>query len=85
VFAIRLTKRAKRDFDDLPLGAQDKILSALQKLSRNPFLGKKLLGDLAGHYAFRAWPYRILYVADQRRTTVYVTTIGHRQGVYKKR
>jgi len=60
-----------------------KIGEEIDKLSFNPFIGKKLEGDLQGRYAIRVWPYRILYRIERKIVTVFILDIGHRQGIYK--
>jgi mRNA-degrading endonuclease RelE of RelBE toxin-antitoxin system len=46
-------------------------------------MGKKLQGDHKGQRSLRVWPYRIVYVVQQKVVTIAVLKIGHRQGVYK--
>ena len=42
-------------------------------ISRNPYEGKKLLGDLAGSYSYRlSWKDRVIYSIDEGKKTVYL-------------
>ena len=57
--------------------------AVLNILSKDPFSGKKLEGELKGKYSIRAWPYRIVYQILKNELIVLVVDIGHRQGVYR--
>lgn len=59
-----------------------KITQAIQKLSRNPNIGKKLQGRLKGTYSVRIWPYRILYEFTKGKD-ILITDIGHRKDIYR--
>ena len=82
-YTIILEKRAKKELNNIPEKDQIKIIRVLDTISREPFAGKKLGGELQGKYAVRAWPYRIIYEIRKRELYVSVVHIGHRQGVYK--
>ncbi len=61
-----------------------KIVRILESIERDPYVGKKLQGDLRDQYSIRALPYRIVYETYKRELLVIVIKIGHRQGVYKR-
>jgi len=54
----------------------------LIELAKNPYLGKKLEGELRDFYSLRVWPYRIIYQIIKNELIVFVVQIKHRQGVY---
>lgn len=71
---IRFTKQAKRDVKHLPPKLRVKLRDILiEVLARNPYEGKKLLGDLAGSYSCRlTHKDRIVYSLDEERRVVYI-------------
>jgi addiction module RelE/StbE family toxin len=83
MYRLVLTTRAEKDFDRLPKKEQIRVAEAFELLRENPLMGKKLQGDHKGQRSLRVWPYRIVYVAQQKVVTIAVLKIGHRQGVYK--
>lgn len=78
---IIITPKALSHYKHLPKKEILKIQQRLKLLEANPYLGKKLEGRFAGTYSLRAWPYRILYIIEQK--TIFVVSILHRQGAYK--
>lgn len=80
---VVLTASAQKKFQRLPKQEQKKIARKLIILGNNPYLGKKLSGELEGFYVIRAWPYRILYEIGKYKKEIIVNSIQHRQGVYK--
>lgn len=79
---IRLEKRAQKELDKIPPQYQKKILAILPIIAEDPFIGKKLGGELAGLYSYCVWPYRIIYKIYKKILLVVILRIGHRQGVY---
>jgi mRNA interferase RelE/StbE len=53
------------------------------KLVKNPYSGKKLLGDLSKYYRYRAGDYRIIYEIFQQEITIVIIKIKHRKNIYK--
>ena len=80
---VIITPKALRQLAHLQKPNQTKVKKKLSVLEQNPFLGKKLGGELVDQYSLRAWPYRILYIIEKRQSKVYVISIIHRQGAYK--
>lgn len=63
---IRFTKQAREDVESLPPKHKAKLRVILVEIiARNPDEGKKLLGDLAGSYAYRqSYKDRVVYSQD---------------------
>lgn len=55
---------------------------ALVELSKNPYIGKRLEGQLRDFYSLRVWPYRMIYQIINKELFVFVIQIKHEQGVY---
>ncbi len=80
---IIVTPKALTHYKRFPKQEILKIQQKLKLLETNPYLGKKLEGKFAGTYSFRAWPYRIIYLIDNKQKTIFIVSILHRQGAYK--
>ena len=81
--ALFLTRTFQKNFERLPKDGRDKIQSALLKLSSNPLIGKRLLGELDGEFSMRVGQYRIIYFIDQEKN-IWAETVRHRSEVYKR-
>lgn len=80
---VVLSNDAKKQYYRLPQSERRKIKKKLLSLEINPLTEKKLIGELAAFRSLRAWPYRIIYMLNNEDERVEVTSIEHRQGVYK--
>jgi len=79
---IRFEKKAQKGLDKIPLQYQRRILAILPAIADNPFIGKKLDGELAGLYSYPVRPYRIIYRIYKKLLLIIIIRVGHRQGVY---
>jgi len=79
---LKFEKSAQKELNRIPTQYQRKILTVLPIIAANPFIGKKLDGELLGLYSYRVWPYRIIYKIYKKILVVIIIHIGHRQGVY---
>jgi mRNA interferase RelE/StbE len=82
-YRVVLPKRVQKDLNNIDSKFVSKIKAALNALSKNPFIGKKLEGNLSMLYSYRIWPYRIIYEIIKKDLVVLIVRIGHRQSVYK--
>ena len=80
---VIITGEAQKQYNKLPKSEQLKVKKKLQSLENDPLIGKKLVGEFANFYGFRAWPYRIIYSIDVINKEIKIRSILHRQGVYK--
>ncbi|MBI4062031.1 MAG: type II toxin-antitoxin system YoeB family toxin [Elusimicrobia bacterium] len=73
-YDVRITRQARKDIATLLPRLRRKLQDILiHVLARNPYEGKKLLGDLAGSYSYRLnYKDRIVYSVDERMKTVYI-------------
>ena len=79
---VFVTPQAEKQLSKLPSSYQVKVKKRLQYLSKNPFAGKKLVGELKNKWSMKVWPYRIIYIINQNRQ-IWIVSVLHRQGVYK--
>ena len=82
-YRLVIPKGAQKDLNRIKGKVNDKIISALVGLAKNPYLGKKLHGKHKAEWSYRVWPYRIIYQICQKELVVLIIRISHRQGVYK--
>lgn len=81
-YRVSFKPSAEKDLKRIPKPTYYRVILALENLQNNPFVGKKLKGELYGLYSLRVWPYRIIYQVYKRELIVIIIRIGHRQGVY---
>ncbi len=84
---VLFTKVAEKEFDELiernrKLG--ERISKAIGRLADNPHLGEFLSGPWQGYLKYRVGDYRIIYRIEHERLIIYVITIAHRKGVYRR-
>lgn len=60
-----------------------RIVRTIDSLKTNPFIGKKLLGELANFRSLRVGEYRILYLIIEKRVLIQVVKVAHRREVYR--
>ncbi|MCK5510036.1 type II toxin-antitoxin system RelE/ParE family toxin [Candidatus Parcubacteria bacterium] len=82
MYKIVIPRNAQKDLKKIDKLYKERILVALNVLSKDPFTGKKLKGDYKMQYSYRVWLYRIIYEIRKRELVVIVIRVGHRQGVY---
>jgi len=82
--ALFLTQTFQRNFLRLPRDVQPKVEAALRKVYSDPYIGKKLLGDLEGEFSLRVGAYRIIYFMD-KQNDIWVETVRHRKEVYRRK
>ncbi len=73
-YTIRITQRAKKDIDKLDPHSKKKLHDILAEvIIYNPYEGKKLIGDLLGHYSYRLnYKDRIVYSIDEQNKVIYI-------------
>jgi mRNA interferase RelE/StbE len=81
-YKIVLPKKAQKDLNEIDVRYKQKIQAALLSLSSDPFLGKKLRGEMKEQRSYEVWPYRIIYEIRRKELVILIIRIGHRQGVY---
>jgi mRNA interferase RelE/StbE len=83
MWRLVVARDAQKKLASLPEPFRRRISAKLNYLAHDPYMGKKLKGELIGQRAVRVWPYRIVYEVKRQEVAVLVLHINHRQGVYK--
>ena len=85
-YEIYATDEFKRNFKALARKnhqLRGRVLDVIDKLKKNPRIGKPLSHDLAGKWTIRVERiYRIVYEIDEENKRVILMTIKHRKKVY---
>ena len=73
-FEVKITKQAFKDIKKLNPKLKQKLKDILDEvLSKNPYLGKALLGELKGNYSYRlTLKDRIVYSIDKKQKVIYI-------------
>lgn len=82
-YHVELSKEAQKSLAKADVSMQGKILRALDALAEDPFIGKKLHGELKDYWTLRAWPFRIVYKIREKQLFVCILAIKHRKDAYR--
>lgn len=77
-FNLQLTRKARKNLDNLPVEYRARVVATLDDIVRDPFAGKKLSGKMDGQYSTRVWPYRIIYKIYKKELLILVINVEHR-------
>lgn len=83
-YRVLFTDVAREQIDELTGKLAVQVDRALEKIAKNPRIGKPLRGDLRGLYSERVATFRILYSIHDDRIEIVVLTVAHRRHVYAK-
>ena len=83
MYKVEISRAAQKDLNKIDFKYRPHIWTAMYDLQKNPFLGKKLSGDLKKCYSLRVGDYRILYEISHKILMILIIRIGYRQGIYK--
>ena len=84
-YKVVIKESALKDLKDIDRTQGKRILAAIErKLSTAPRkFGEPLKGKYEGFWKLYVVPYRVVYVIDDSRETVFIDKIGHRKDVYR--
>ena len=84
MYKLLVDDKVVKDLQKIDHTWRVKILVSIKtKLVENPYLGKKLVGDLSPYYRLRVGDYRVLYEIIENKVMVIVVKVKHRKNVYK--
>lgn len=83
-YAIRISRAASKELQNVPAKMFEKITSAIYNLESDPRPPghKKLKGQQEPIYRIRIGDYRVLYQIDDVIRIVDVQKVGHRKDIY---
>jgi len=86
MYKIELSRTVNKSIEDIYRSDRKlcaRILTAIESLAEDPFIGKKLKGPLKGDYSLRVGSYRIIYSVYKEKLIICIIDLGHRKGIYK--
>ena len=84
IYNVVFDDKVIKDFKKIDKTWQKKIIQTIKKkLVNDPFVGKKLVGDLSPFYRLRVGNYLLIYEIIKHELVVTVIHIKHRKNVYK--
>ncbi len=84
MYKLFIDDKVEKDLRKIDQVWRKKILNSVKtKLVKNPFVGKRLVGDLSPYYRYRVGDYRVLYEIIDNELIIVVVKIKHRKNVYK--
>ena len=83
-YKLLFDDKVTKDLKNIDKSWQKKILEAIKtKLLENPYIGKKLVGDLSSYYRYKVNDYRVIYEIIEDEIILVIIKIKHRKDVYK--
>jgi len=83
MYNIEIAPTVLKFLERLEKNITDRIIRAVDSLRTDPFLGKKLLGELGGFRSLRVGQYWIIYIIVEKKVLIQVVKIAHRREVYR--
>ena len=83
MYKIVLKRTSGKELNNIEKKYKPRVIAALLELKNDPFLGKKLKGQLKECFSLRAWPYKIIYKVYKKDRKILIVKIGRREGIYK--
>ena len=72
-----------KQFRRLPDNVKMRVRRHAEELSENPYLGRRLGGELAGYWKYRVGKYRVTYKIDEAKKAVILYDVALRRRVYE--
>lgn len=83
MFKVIIRNSAGKKIAKFPPSIKERIVKTIELLRFNPYLGKKLHGELAGSFRLRVGDFRIVYDILREENLVILHAIGSRGDIYK--
>lgn len=85
MYKVTIDKKVIKDLKKINTKEQIKIIDTIEnKIAKEPFNGKRLVGNLSDFYRYRVGSYRIVYLIFGNKIEIEIIKIGHRKDVYHK-
>lgn len=82
MYTLLFTPGAKQEYDRLRGKLKRQVDKGLERIQKDPYLGKPLGGELKGLRAERVSTFRIIYRIVEEAVEVVILVIEHRKSVY---
>jgi mRNA interferase RelE/StbE len=77
-YRIYVPKSVLKSMAKIPLPWSFRINRAIDNLKFDPYLGEKMGGDMAPRRKIKIWPYRIMYIIDEKIKLISIVEVEHR-------
>lgn len=84
-YSVQIKASAAKELERVAKSEQTRIITAIDQLGENPFLGNVLKGDLRGLRRIRVGNYRVVYEVRGDTLVVLVVRVAHRSEAYRRR
>lgn len=84
MYRIIFKSPVKKFLKKLDKNIQRMLFKKIKQLSKNPRLGKPLLGNLSGLWRLRVYKYRIIYQIKNEELIIMILNISHRKDIYRR-
>ena len=82
-YTLFIDDKVIKDLKKIDKSCQKRILKAIKtRLVEDPYIGKKLVGDLSPYYRYSVGDYRVVYEIHEEEVLITVIKIKHRKHVY---
>lgn len=82
-YSLKIKQSAYKELQRLDKKERISIVSAIDKLTDNPHIGKVLKGEFSGLRRIRSGNYRVIYEINEGEVLILVLRIAHRKQVYR--
>lgn len=82
MYRLVYTEKAKKQYEALDSRLRRQVDKGLERIQKNPRLGKPLRGELNGIWSERVATFRILYKIRDKEVEIIILVIEHRKSVY---
>ena len=82
-YKIQIKKSVEKDLLSYAKFIRNRLLKAIYKLKKNPYLQSKKLSATENLYRVRMGKYRIVYEIIKKNSVIMIYKIGHRKNIYK--
>ena len=84
MYKLAYTTEAREQISSLQKPVRAQLKKAIDRLSVEPKLGKRLTNDLDGLWSYRSGDWRIIYQVHHQELLIIIIAVGDRKDVYKQ-
>jgi len=82
-FSLQIKSSAARELKRINKPERLRIVSAIDNLPGNPYIGKSLKGELSGLRRIRIGDYRVIYEIHAQQVVILIIRVAHRKDAYR--
>ena len=84
-YSVQIKASAAKELERVAESERARIITAIDQLADNPFLGNALKGELRGLRRIRVSNYRVIYEVQGETLIVLVVRVAHRSDAYRRK